>query len=407
MSTAVARCFVSLFFILDCTNGFMGNEDALRRKVSLELNPGLKPPSTAPPGVNLLHVRAVGDNDTLHILLCSLGAPAVLLVHTNSTESSVHVDWAAFLSHNYSGSIQMAPKSSVQYSSALVFTRVWEYDDVNNTADPQDLPDSSFLQPYELQNFTWADLNKSVDYTHHTAQLCGRESSAVFSNGSFCLNFSAFESHGREEAWPSLLHNANSSQLRVWLDHMTPRTNKSRFALELHAVSEEGFQNRVDVHRSIDDEYTPSIFQVSQWMFPSANSTSASTQGYIQWKPVAYRKPMPVLEDATPCRHSQPVHLPQAPPSGLVLAYFTQQASTHGLNLSFSMAGDLFYSSTSFLSWTVLVGIGSPPADFFSLLVIVIMAVGLGTPLTLILVGGVYVCIQKKKQDSVAYESIN
>ncbi|XP_026876198.1 glycosylated lysosomal membrane protein [Electrophorus electricus] len=406
MSTSKARCCVALLLIFGCANALMGNGN-FRRKVSLELNPGLKPPSTAPPGVSLLHVRAVGGDDTLHVLLCSLEAPAVLLVHTNSTESSLRVDWAAFLRGNYTGSVQVAPKSSVQYSSALVFTRVWEYDDVNNTADMQDLPVSSFLPPYELRDFTWDNLNETVDYTHHTALLCGRHNTSSFSNGSLCLRFSAFDSEGREEEWPSLLHNADSCQLRLCLDRVTPRANQSRFGLELQAVSEEGFQASVDVHRSIDDEYTPSIFQVSQWLSPPANSTPSSTQGYIQWKAVAYRKSKPVLEDATPCRHSQPLDLPQAPPSGLVLAYFSKQASTRGLNLSFSMAGDASYSSTNFLSWTVLVGTGAPPADFFSLLVIAIMAVGLGTPLALILVGGVYVYIQKRRQDSSAYESIN
>lgn len=71
-----------------------------------------------------------------------------------------------------------------------------------------------------------------------------------------------YESSGREEAWPSLLHNANSSQLRIVLKGVMPRTNQSHFALELQTVSEVELQTRVDIHRSIDDEYTPSIFQV-------------------------------------------------------------------------------------------------------------------------------------------------
>lgn len=75
--------------------------------------------------------------------------------------------------------------------------------------------------------------------------------------------FSVYESSGREEAWPSLLHNANSSQLHLLLEGVTPRTNQSQFGLELQTVSEAGLQSRVEVQRSIDDEYTPSIFQVS------------------------------------------------------------------------------------------------------------------------------------------------
>lgn len=54
----------------------------------MELNPGAhSPPSTG----ELLHLRAVGDNDTLHFLFCSQGAPSLLLVHTNTSSSVLQV----------------------------------------------------------------------------------------------------------------------------------------------------------------------------------------------------------------------------------------------------------------------------------------------------------------------------
>ncbi|KAI4879076.1 hypothetical protein NFI96_014098, partial [Prochilodus magdalenae] len=352
--------------------GRMTRTDLYIPQVSLELNPGW-PNSTVPPGFDLLHVRALGGSDTLHLLLCSKGAPAVLLVHTNSTESSVQVDWAAFLSAKPAGSLRVVPESSVEYSSALVLTRLLEYDDVNNTADPQD-----FLPPYDLWDFSWSDLNHTLNHTLHTALLCGRDGSPSFINGSLCLDFAAFESEGREEAWPRLLHNANSSQLRVYLEDVIPRANQSRFVLELQTVS--------------------------QWVSSPVNSSSV--RGFTQWKPVAYRKLVPVLEDATPCRNSPPVSLSQLPTSGLVLAYFTPNALTSGLNISFGIAGNAFYNSTGFLSWTVLTGMGTPPLDSFSALVIGIMAVGLCTPLALIIVGGVYVCIRKRREQH-GYQPIN
>lgn len=394
------QIFINILLICAARGVLWGGDD-FRRKVSLELNPGQKTPS---PGVDLLHVRALGENDTLHLLLSSNGAPAVLLVHTNSTESIIHVNWTAFLNRT-PGSVRVEPESSVRYSSALVFSRLLEYDDVNNTADPQDLPESSFLPPYDLQDFTWSDMNRTLDYTHHSTLLCGRDSSSAFSNASLCLQFSAFESEGREEAWPSLLHSANSSQLRVWLEGVIPRTNQSRFSLELQTVSEEGFQARVDIHKFIDDEYTPSIFQMSEWVLSQVNSSSVG--GFVQWKPVAYRQQQPVLEDATSCRNTLPISLTQPTPSGLVSAYFTHNSLTYGINVSFGMAEDPFYSSTHFISWTVLVGMGSPPSDFFSPLVMGIIAVGLGTPLALLVVGGVYVCIRKRREEQLGYQPIN
>ncbi|XP_041759871.1 glycosylated lysosomal membrane protein-like [Coregonus clupeaformis] len=140
--------FYVLFLLLTVriSSSFIGNGDNYRRNVSLELNPDLNSLLTPlPPGVGLVHVRALGKNTTLHYLLCNQGAQALLLVHTSSTSSKVEVDWPAFL-------------------------------------------------------------------------------------------FSAFDSEGRDQGWPSLLHNANSSQLRVGLDGVAPRSNRSRFSLELQAV---------------------------------------------------------------------------------------------------------------------------------------------------------------------------
>ncbi|XP_031442002.1 glycosylated lysosomal membrane protein isoform X2 [Clupea harengus] len=369
----------------------------------MELNPGLKKPST---GAGLVHVRAVGSDDTLHFLLCSHEAPALMLVHTNSSSSAVHIDWEAFLNGNYSGSLKVVPESSVQFSSALVFTRLWEYDDVNDTADPEHLTPSSFFPPYELQDFSWDDLNTTINLTNHSVTLCGRNSSTSFRNGSLCLAFSAFGSKGRGAVWPGLLHNANSSQLRIWLDNVSPRSNQSRFALELQSVSSAAQRGHVDVLKSIDDEYTPSIFKVSQWVSSPSNASSA-VLGYTQWKPVAYRTAQPKFEDATPCRHSNPVLVSQLPPSGWVQAFFRDGQQTSALNITFSIAGDPFYNVTNYLSWSILVGLGPPPLDSFSPLVLTIMAVGLGTPLALILFGGAGACIFKKGQHPQGYEPIN
>ncbi|CAB1320908.1 unnamed protein product [Coregonus sp. 'balchen'] len=261
-----------------------------------------------------------------------------LLLTVRISSSFIGNDWPAFLVQNTTGSLKVTPESSVLCSNALVFTRLWEYDDVNDTADPEHMPPSSFFQPYKLQNFTWDDLNKTLDPTAHTALLCGRDASESFSNGSLCLKFSAFDSEGRDQGWPSLLHNANSSQLRVGLDG------------------------------------------VSQWVSSPVNSTSP-VLGYAQWKPVAYCRPLP---------HSTPVPVAQLPPSGLVLAYFggvrqTTGQTTHSTTPPTTLAGR-----------TVLVGLYSPPVDSFSPLVLVIMAVGLGTPMLIILLGGVCVCVSAR-----------
>ncbi|XP_058475275.1 glycosylated lysosomal membrane protein [Solea solea] len=382
---------IFLFFSLFSSSG----QSSFTRQLTVQLNPGWSAP--APPGGDLLHIRAVGDNDTLHFLFCSQGAPTLLLVHTNSSSSSVKVDWTLFLARNTTGSLRVEPESSVLSSTALVFSRLLEYDDINDTASMT----SDLFPPYELQNLGWSRVNSSDPF----APLCG---SVVNSSGSICLQLSAFESEGRDQSWPRLLHTANSSQLGVWLDGVSPRAARSRFMLELQAVGGAYPLSRVDVHQSIDDEFTPSIFKASHWV-SSANGSS-EVVGFVRWRSVAFRRSKPALEDATPCRNSAP--RPQsseaaAAASGLIRAFYSN-IETFGLNVSFGLAGEPFYNSTRLLSWTLLVGVGSPPVDSFSALVVAIMAVGLGAPVLVLLVGGVWICTRKRAMEqTAAYEPIN
>lgn len=76
------------------------------------------------------------------------------------------------------------------------------------------------------------------------------------------FQLSVFDTDGREQAWPRLLHTANSSQLEVWLDGLSPRSNHSRFLLELLVVGGAYTPRQVEIHRTIDDEFTPSMFSV-------------------------------------------------------------------------------------------------------------------------------------------------
>ncbi|XP_053718585.1 glycosylated lysosomal membrane protein isoform X1 [Synchiropus splendidus] len=377
----------SLLFLCFDSNGAA---ESFTRNVTAQLNPG----SHGTTRGDLLHIRAVGGNDTLHFLFCSQGAPTLLLVHTNTSTSTVSVNWTQFESLNASGSFKVEPENSVLYSCGLVFSRLLEYDDVNNTA--QVTPD--LFPPYDLSNVSWSRISLS----DMTALLCGE-----INNGSLCVQLSYFQTEGRGQNWPRLLHTANTSQLAMWLDGVLPRAPRSRFLLELQAVGGQQPLSQVEVERSIDDEFTPSIFKVAQWV----SKEDKDVLGFVQWKPVAYRHTSPALEDATPCRHSDPERQSAEAAessSSLIQAFYTENEATYGLNVSFGLAGDPFYNSTLYLSWTMLVGVGPPPSDGLSPLVLAIVAVGLGAPLVLLLVGGISVCLRKKvTSSSTLYEPIN
>lgn len=76
------------------------------------------------PPENLLHIRAVGTNSTLHYVWGTVGPPAVLLVATDTPHSVLSVNWSLLLSSEPYGGLTVLPKDSIQFSSALVFTRV-------------------------------------------------------------------------------------------------------------------------------------------------------------------------------------------------------------------------------------------------------------------------------------------
>lgn len=372
----------------------------------MELNPGAP---SQPSAGELLHLRAVGDNDTLHFLFCSQGAPSLLLVHTNTSSSVLQVNWTQFEQRNTTGGLRVEPESSVVYSTALVLSRLLEYDDQNDTATPLSGA-ASFFPPQRLQDITWSNFNLSTSdlcgsTPCHSAKLCG--SAPSFASGQLCLRLKVFGEEGRSLAWPRLLHSANSSQLELWLDGVPARAARSRFLLELAAVGGANPPSRTELRRSIDDEFTPSIFKEVLWL-PQSNGSS-HFPSFVQWKPVAYREAPPTLEAATSCGHSPPQQLigqEVAAAAGLVRAFYLHDPQSFGLNVSFGQAGEPFYNSSHFLSWTLLIGSGSPPADFLSPLVIVMMAVGLGVPLLLLLVGGACVCIRKRASPA-NYQPIN
>ncbi|NXC41818.1 GLMPA protein, partial [Penelope pileata] len=366
----------------------------------MQYNPGWNGSS-----VNVLHVRAVGQGDTLHYVWSSIGVPAVLLVATRSPSSSLGIDWGRLLSPNPTGAIWIEPPDSVVYSAAIVFTKVFEY-------SKADMLEDVFYPTYDLSNFSWDSINRTMNHTALTAELVGvpaTDPSSSFSNGSLAFRVTAYQTSGRDGTLPSLLHTANSSKVEFVLAGVAPRSNSSRFVLEVATVEEMGVRQRLRSTRSIDDEYTPTIFEMFSLVAESQNDSS--TLSFLQWKATAYGSQTPKREDSIQCRSSS---LQAAnwtlPGSSIVSAYFGDGVgSTYtvsAVNISFGGEDGNVYEEKRYLSWSALLGFGQPPKDTFSPLVISIMAVALGTPAVLLL-GGSCVLLFAQRKRYTEYEPIN
>ncbi|XP_063276554.1 glycosylated lysosomal membrane protein [Prinia subflava] len=370
------------------------------RKVSMQYNPGWDNSS-----VNLLHVRAAGPGDSLHYVWSSIGAPAVLLVATQSPSSALRVNWTRLLSPSPAGAVWIDPPDSVVYSTAVVFNKLYEFSEAKPLG-------KLFYPTYDLSEFSWDSLNHTLNLTALTAELSGvpaADPGGAFSNGSLAFRVTAYEAGGRAGRLPSLLHTADSSQLEFVLAGVAPRGNSSRFVLEVATVEEAGAARRLRSERSIDDEYTPTIFEVLSLLAESQNGSS--TLGFLQWKATAYGSQSPRREDGIQCRAGglQAANW-TLPVSSIVQAYFGDSlgssCTVSALNVSFGGEEGEVYREKRYLSWSVLLGFGEPPRDSFSPLVISIAAVALGTPLAMLLLGSLAVLLAQRRRYS-EYEPIN
>ncbi|OWK55027.1 Glycosylated lysosomal membrane protein B [Lonchura striata] len=267
-----------------------------------------------------------------------------------------------------------------------------------------------FYPAYDLAEFSWDSLR--LNRTALTAELRGAPAAdpgGAFSNGSLAFRLTAYSSAGRAARLPRLLHSAESCQLQFLLAGVAPRGNGSRFLLQLATVEAPGAARSLRSRRSIDDEYTPSIFQVLSLLAQPHNSSSVL--GFLQWKATAYGSPSPRREDGIQCRAGGlQVANGTLPMASVVQAYFGESLGSSctisALNVSFGGEEGEVYQEKRYLSWSVLLGFGEPPRDTFSPLVISIAAVALGTPLAMLLLGSCLLLLARRRRYS-EYEPIN
>uniref|UniRef100_A0A2K6GT93 Glycosylated lysosomal membrane protein n=1 Tax=Propithecus coquereli TaxID=379532 RepID=A0A2K6GT93_PROCO len=272
---------------------------------------------------------------------------------------------------------------------------------VSNTAAK---PPGKPYPPYSLAEFSWNNITDSLDPATLSATFQGRpmhDPTRAFANGSLAFRVHAFSRSGRPAQPPRLLHTADTCQLEVALVGASPQGNCSLFGLEVATLGQGPDCPSIQEQHSIDDEYAPAIFQLDQLLWGSL------PPGFVQWRPVAYSQKQRGRESALPC-HASPLHptlayaLPQSP---IVRAFFGPQNNFCAFNLTFGASTGPGYWDQHYLSWSMLVGVGPPPMDALSPLVLGIMAVALGAP-GLILLGGGLVLLLRQKQYS-EYQSIN
>ncbi|CAG0898176.1 unnamed protein product [Darwinula stevensoni] len=369
-------------------------------KISVEVNPGLK--SKDP--LELVHVKAIGWNDTLHYLFGTIGAPS-LVVALTMLPANLTVSAARRLSRGPSGTVVILVLPPLQ----LV-----EFDDVHDTGIlPEVWSHPAAVSDYSMgDQFLWSLTvqNSSSDSVLVSWNATDYNGTAFPSGMEFIIQASVFGDIGRADTLPRLAHSMNSTQFDLHMKNLNLGSgyNQTRFALSSvfaswdPAVENPAENVTIEEHFSLDDEFTPGVFRML-----SLETTSFQKEGedggFIQWRPVAYTKSERDINDATLVSHYplQEVDGAATMQHSLVRAALGNitRLPLHRMNVSFGRQEDGFYQATNFISWTFLVGYGSPPSDKFSLLVILSIAGAFGLPVLAAIIGGVWALLKLSPQD--------
>lgn len=172
--------------------------------------------------------------------------------------------------------------------------------------------------------------------------------------------------------------------------------------MELLMVSNENKNEgnyQINRIRNLDDEFTPGIFDVYNVVSPWSNNDTRGS--FLQFRPVCYTSKQRSVSSSTESRHGNPTKidspfirfeysLPMA-----YFGYFIEQKLNEGLNITFGMPGDGFYSQSKYIAFSYLMGIGFVPIEGLSPFVITFAAIGIGIPLLVLIVCGTYVAVKR------------
>ncbi|CAB3386721.1 Hypothetical predicted protein [Cloeon dipterum] len=344
----------------------------------------------------ILHVMAKGPNDTINYLWAFYSKPALLMAVTEP-EARLQIDWNQ-LGNSSKRLIRFDPQPT--YSFGLVLDRIIEFYD---PLDKADMTQANSSIVWDCRKFSWTVKDVTSGVENLRVELLGNNYGNGSKIGNVSVVLSAFGRDGYGPLLPHMQHSNNASQVEITLKNLETSEDfksESRFGLQLMVVDSVPGEGMDEVfhRRSLDDEHTPGVFDINTLQTPEVRKGEAG--GYMEWRPVAYTSPVRAIEESTSAVHYPLRNVSQAHLKGTLLHDFYGHNLAHvlvpqSLNISFGIAEDGFYDATKYNAWTFTMAYGQPPKDKFSLLVIMILAVGLGLPTVIFVFGGTYMCVKK------------
>lgn len=350
--------------------------------------------------VEIVHVRAVGSNDTLHYVWCFRSKPTVLLALT-SHASNLSVMWEQFPST--ANSISFEPKPI--YSFGVSVNQLYEFNDVNDTG-LLDMNNSSesYIHTIDMPD-TWEmkDIEQNLDFVRLVMEGSWKNNESFVKQGTIRIELETYREQGHGSDLPHLMHSTNATQLEFSMRNMITNSSfkQSRFASELILAANESAKSSVfpTAYKSFDDEHTPGVFTLVD--LQTTASREQNKGGYMQWRPVAYVADERDIVNSTETAFYDIKNITNTSSKcdgTLLAAYFGDNLSKNllnALNISFGAKDDGFYAQNNMSIWTITIGYGHPPDENFSLFLILIMSFGLGLPTVIIMISGLYIALRR------------
>ncbi|XP_074105584.1 glycosylated lysosomal membrane protein [Cotesia typhae] len=370
------------------------------RVLKYELNPGCGRVCDEK-SLTTLHLKAEGPNDTLHYLWDFVGNPSVLLAVT-SPAAKLNIEWDKYLTRQ--------PKSinfteEPIYTFGLVIQKIIEFNDVYDKATIDNVrnEDINILNP---EYFNWTRKNSIKSNQFVELDMIGQnytdpELNNITRAGNIEIILNGFCTLEHSDVIPHMLHSENSTQIDFIINHLRTNSsfNKSRFGLELMVVSEGDSSSRmsIDTKKSLDDEYTPGIFETIEMRTPENNKNKFRGSGYLQWRPVSYLTSHRDVTASTETTFYNIINCSNITNNSILYAFYgdSNNLLINKVNVTIGSSGDGFYKKTNYATWTFLVGYGNPPGEQFSYLVILIISIGVGLPVLIMSIAGIYICIRR------------
>ncbi|XP_042863344.1 glycosylated lysosomal membrane protein-like [Penaeus japonicus] len=393
-----------------------------RNVSSPNVNPGCTKSCSEP---WVVHVKADGENDTIHHLWGMHAAPSFLFA-TTDLSAKLKIDWAK---------LQAEEEKSIQFDSPPSFIfgfaipNLILFNDLNDKGKLDGIPDED-KHVISMSEFEWK-VQKSFNDSMREAAVIFRTSKfrgqPLPSDIHITIQMAAYGVDGRSTVLPHLLRTPDSAQLDIVLDrlflnltstedltlerkpHYVPMSGfaKPRWAFDVFLFTAEkadGKTMHISKQKSLDDENTPGVFHLDEITTPLPKAGGQG--GYLQWRPVSYLTSDRDINYSTFPNINEtlaPLDNITTTKSSLAYALLGEDLMTKvtaATTLAFGQPKDNFYTGNNYTTWTVAMGQGSPPTETFSTMVIVVISLGVGIPVLMFLIGGVVIASRRCRRSS-------